>query len=766
MRKVTPFFISALVLAALVAPPALASGPSGISGRVTDDAGSPIPGVAIVASQSGTPVASTSTAADGTYRLAVSDGIYSLSMTSPSPAYGSLTAYSLSVPTDEKFDVMLTKPLPGRAFVTGEVSAVDLRNLQANLTFELGATPIGPDGRFRITPTAGASSTLRLTGSATAESGASIEFRFQQAAPFTITQDSFVNLDLPVGSQRVCVVTAAGAVAANTAIRVGMGYLRAPAGRSAPYDALGAFTVAYQVDATTDAAGCAIIPVLTTAQPTTATFSITPPSSLGYDSEWIDATVGSGPLTLTLRNPVVNIRGSVKDVSGTAYVGARMMFSQTTGGTWTTTGSDGSYVMTRPTGSVGTLTGSWSGEGVMPPLSWRFTSTSAVTLNASTTVDVTVPTETTQVTVTDAAGRPVANAGVYLTLNGRGSVGPGVPSATLFSYSVAYTDSRGIASVRALRLSAATPGQTLTIDPPKDTGLAWRALTVTAGAGAPLAVQLTAPTIRMTGRISTSDGSPLRPRISWGDSNSMSSTVDANGNYVVTKLVGGSDVLMVTGANDSLSSTGFNPILIGSTRRTATSDVVQNLVIPTYKTRVRVVDPNGSPIRNVQLTLNVGDGMGNPNGSLTWLPGEGPYTVKWIASATTDANGWASLTSVITSAPLSAYLLLTPDPTSRYQMRNVTITVGNGSQNVIVLTIPKPVINSVTVATINRVRTATVTGLNFLGTISVSVGTTAIRNFRVVDNTSITFPIPAGLRPGTVTVTNGGGSATSTTLVS
>ncbi|TEX51625.1 MAG: hypothetical protein B7C55_04630, partial [Actinomycetales bacterium mxb001] len=84
-----------------------------------------------MASQSGTPVASTSTAADGTYRLAVSDGIYSLSMTSPSPAYGSLTAYSLSVPTDEKFDVMLTKPLPGRAFVTGEVSAVGLRNLQA-----------------------------------------------------------------------------------------------------------------------------------------------------------------------------------------------------------------------------------------------------------------------------------------------------------------------------------------------------------------------------------------------------------------------------------------------------------------------------------------------------------------------------------------------------------------------------------------------------------------------------------------------------------
>jgi hypothetical protein len=739
--------------------------PSGLSGRITNDAGTGISGVAVTASQSGLVVATTTSQADGSYSLAIPEGVYSLRMASPTPEYGSLDAYSLSVSMGEKIDFTLTRPTPGRAFVTGNVMARGLTNLRANMTFELGSSAVGPDGAFRITPTAGATSTLRLTGTATSASGASMEFRFQQATPFTITQDSLIELDLPVGSQQLCVVTSAGTVAANSRIRVGMGYVRAPAGRSIAYDVLGSFNVAYQVDAVTDANGCTTIPVLTTAQPTTATFSITPPASLGFDFEWIDATVGSGPLTLTLRNPVTTIRGTVKDQSGSAFAGAQMTFLQSTGGTWTTTGQDGSYVMTRPTGSVGTLTGSWSGAGVMPPLSWRFTSTATTTLNAPTTVDVTVPTEVTQVTVTDSAGRPVANAGVYLTLNGRGALGPGVPSATLFSYSVAYTDARGVAAIRALRLSAATAGQTLTIDPPKDTGLAWRTVTVTAGAGAPISVQLMAPTIRMTGRITTSDGSLVRPRISWGDSNSMSSTVDANGNFVVTKLVGGSDVLMVTGASDSLSATGFNPILIGSTRRTATADVVQNLVIPTYKTRVRVTDPSGAPLRNVQLTLNVGDGMNNPNGSLSWIPGEGPYTVKWISSATTDSNGWASLTSITTSAPLPAYLLLTPDPTSRYQMRNVTITVGNGSQNVIVLTIPRPAITSTAVSTIGGVRTATVTGSNFLGTISVRVGTATITNFRVIDNATITFPIPRGMRPGVVTVTNGGGSATSTTTV-
>lgn len=260
----------------------------------------------------------------------------------------------------------------------------------------------------------------------------------------------------------------------------------------------------------------------------------------------------------------------------------------------------------------------------MLPLSWRFTSTSTLTLSAATSVDIAIPTEITQVTVTDPAGRPVPNAGVYVTLKGRGSLGSGMPSATLFSYSVAYTDARGVANVRALRLSAATPGQTLTTDPPKATGLAWRTSTVTAGVGTPIAVQLSSPTIRMTGRITTSDGSPVSPRISWGDSNSMSSTVDANGNYVVTKIAGGSDVVMVAGASDSTARVGFNPTLIGSTRLTASTDVVRNFVIPTYKTQVRVVDPNSRPIPNVQIVLNVGDGMGNPNGSLSWILGEGP----------------------------------------------------------------------------------------------------------------------------------------------
>jgi hypothetical protein len=101
------------------------------------------------------------------------------------------------------------------------------------------------------------------------------------------------------------------------------------------------------------------------------------------------------------------------------------------------------------------------------------------------------------------------------------------------------------------------------------------------------------------------------------------------------------------------------------------------------------------------------------------------------------------------------------------------ITVGDNSKNVVVLTIPKPVISSVTVSTINGVLTATITGDNFPGVFSVTAGTYSFneftkkngiittQGFTVVDQNHIIFPVPAGLTSGAVVVTNGGGSATS-----
>ena len=136
-------------------------------------------------------------------------------------------------------------------------------------------------------------------------------------------------------------------------------------------------------------------------------------------------------------------------------------------------------------------------------------------------------------------------------------------------------------------------------------------------------------------------------------------------------------------------------------------------------------------------------------------------------------SGIAQLESLKMAAPQKAYVLVTPDPTSRYQTRDLWITIGENSKNVVVLEIPKPVINGVTVSVINGIRTATIFGDNFLGTTGVTAGTFSFNDFTnkvgakttqgftVVDKNRITFPVPSGLTSATVTVTNGGGFATS-----
>jgi hypothetical protein len=161
------------------------------------------------------------------------------------------------------------------------------------------------------------------------------------------------------------------------------------------------------------------------------------------------------------------------------------------------------------------------------------------------------------------------------------------------------------------------------------------------------------------------------------------------------------------------------------------------------------------------------------NGTVTLFPGQTPLSSYFLSVGTTDANGMAMLETLKLDQPQKVYMEMTPDPASRYQSRSMFITVGDNSKNVVVLTIPKPVISSVTVSTINGVLTATITGDNFPGVFSVTVGTFSFneftkkngiittQGFTVVDQNHITFPVPAGLTSGTVMVANGGGSATS-----
>jgi hypothetical protein len=138
----------------------------------------------------------------------------------------------------------------------------------------------------------------------------------------------------------------------------------------------------------------------------------------------------------------------------------------------------------------------------------------------------------------------------------------------------------------------------------------------------------------------------------------------------------------------------------------------------------------------------------------------------FILRATTDVNGWAMVPTIKYDRTCPVYVLLNPDNDSRFPTRNLELTIGDGATNLIVLTIPAPMIVSSTTSSfgsgVNAYKTVTLYGDNFLGVFGVTLNGVAITKFTVVDKTHLTFTLPTGVTTGPVVVTNGGGSASYT----
>jgi hypothetical protein len=119
------------------------------------------------------------------------------------------------------------------------------------------------------------------------------------------------------------------------------------------------------------------------------------------------------------------------------------------------------------------------------------------------------------------------------------------------------------------------------------------------------------------------------------------------------------------------------------------------------------------------------------------------------------------LTAIKMAAPCEANAEIIPDGNSRYQSRYLALTVDEDTDHVVVLKIPAPEIVSGSVSTVGATRTLTVTGENFLGTTAVSWNGALVSNFKVVNKTTLSFTLASGvLSSGTISVENGGGSAT------
>lgn len=780
IRKISVLATLVLLFSSLAASYAAPS----LSGRVVDEKNNPIVGVKVNVTQLGKSVSSFTTGKDGSYTFNLASGAYSMQLVPPSSGYSTLNAYDILLPVAQPITFILTPPTPGRAFLTGHVTTPLGFDLDARTYIGFGNTSSAlqdSTGYYKLMPTAGTNSTFSITGYL---KGDPMNFKMVGKTPLTLNQDTIAEFRVPLYRQKIRVITSAGIPVAGAYINGGVNQDGISTKPMAAIEGLGAFEGTWSISAMiTDANGYVYIPALTLAQPAAAKFSVTPPASYKFSGQSFDVSVGAGDITLKLTNAIPMISGTVKDSSGKAIDKAVVNFSDGTSGSGSMTDSQGRYSAAMAPGSNYRVSIDYRDGAYLSNIVLKSYANSAnFAITADTTMNLTVPFEKTKVKVVDGNGIPVANAEVsirpkpstFTDYTGSWTLVPGkAPLATYF-YATATTDANGIATVSTLHLDSEVDG-TIYAQFGTSPNLSYISSTQKIGAGKDLTVTLNRPSINLSGKVTLTDGSDLPAAFGVSFSNGRGQDAQiarsANGFYTGKAFAGITGSWWLgCGRVDISIKQDFCASLIGGPALTINSDTTQDFAIPTYKTQVQVVDPDGKGIPNVKVLINsqmVG------NGKVTLFAGKPAFEGYFLTTATTDANGLAQLTSLKLDTPQLAYMELTPDQNTRYQARGMKITVGDNSKNVVVLTIPKPVISSISISTVAGVLTATITGSNFPGVFSVTAGTLSLneftnkvgskttQGFTVVDENHITFAVPAGLGTVSVTVTNGGGSATS-----
>ena len=788
----------ALILAISLAPAAIAA--PALSGKILDSANKPLAGVQVKVTQSGALVSTLTTSTDGAYSFNLNGGAYSMQLLPPA-GYSKLFAYDITVPQLQALNFTLTPPTPGRAFLTGHVVpskgfVIDYTNTSIGFG-NSGDYLKDSAGTYYLTPTAGSTSTFSISGSV---SGGSSVFKMIGKSPLALNQDTMAEFNVPFYTQRIRVVTATGQPVAGSYVTGGVGLLndaKTPNVAMNPIEGLGEFEATWKINGTalqTDANGYVNVSALQTAKPAPASFWVGGSSALRYASQTFNTTVGNGDITLTLTQALPALTGTVKDSAGKPIPGISLGLMTNNPGASSQSGGgatpkvDGSFeIVTAPNDNYILSVNYVSADDPYKTFVFKtWGDKTNVSVPQDKNVNVVVPLQTTRVRVLDPSGLPIANSYVSLKPNpssftdytGKLTIIAGRAALNTYTYSTGVTDSNGYVTLPTVKFDAEVDGM-LFAAPPAGSALTYSSVIQKIGAGKDISITLARPLVNVSGKFSLSDGAPFANLIplsfSNGKGDSASLTRDTAGNFSGKVAKGITGTWWIgCGAIDKTLKTDFRPCLGGGPSVSANTDIKQDITLPTYKTSIQIVDAYGKGIANVNVLVNTD--MANAKNTAQVIPGQTPFSAYFLSSATTDATGYVQIESLKMTNTQKAYVLVTPDPTSRYQTRDLWITVGDNSKNVVVLEIPKPVINGVTISTINGVRTATVVGDNFLGTTGVTagqfsfndftnkVGSKTTQGFTVVDKNRITFPIPAGLTSGAVTVTNGGGSAVSAVI--
>ena len=767
--------LSLLIVAilALGTAPANASS-TGLFGTVVNDLNRPVPNTSVTISRGGVDIATVVTSATGAYRFNVPAGTYSMKFVPPTAANSNLNAFAVIAPQPRALTFKLTKPMPGRAFLTGTVATSPAMTLALDSTVYYGrswAGQINSTGAYRLMPTSGSAETFTVKAASTGN----FSFGLYGQDKVTINQDTMANFTVPVATQRIRVVNAAGTPIAGARVEAGQGSYGTDFAPMGTLEGLGSFRAGWKDSGVTDSQGYLTLRTVRMSPNASAGYLVNPPSATRLLQQSFVVLTGAGDINLVMTNQSGMISGTVRDQRGVGLGPVDIGF----GSVWTTSNASGVYSKAATDGTTGNYSltyraGSFvaGGTGTAIFITPSFSGTKSV-VRGNKVQDFVLNLDTVRVRVVDSNGNPVAKAHVNLTdndgyaLRGQYALVAGEPLATASTTANAPTDANGFATLRTLRLNAPLAG-VITVTPAKGSPLSWKSERASIGAGAAITVTLSRPTVTVSGKVALSDGSRVAPfNISFSDGRGGD-----QGTAKVDPLTGLYSMQVPAGMKGSFWLSCPHDVAYGKDMpfcmsfvggsRTVTANTTVNITIPTFKQSVQIVDPNGQGISNVTVRVNHSVGMHGCTAATANIFGDFPTRASDAYSfAITDQFGQAMLTSIKMAAKCDANAEIIPDNNSRYQSRSLILTIDEDTDHVVVLKIPAPEIVSGIVSTVGTTRTLIVTGDNFLGTTAVSWNGASVSNFRVINKTTLSVALASdALSSGTITVENGGGSAT------
>jgi protocatechuate 3,4-dioxygenase beta subunit len=671
-----------------------------LSGRVTDQSGTPLPGsaVEVIDPSGGSAIAGATADAGGNYSLSVPGGVYDVKVTPPGGSgFGTSVALGRNINADTVLDLVL---------VPNGVLSLSGRILDA-----LGNGV--PEQSVRLTPDGGSSLPAVLTD---VSGGYSFQvspgsyhmvvgghynshslnvphyYDYYSSTPLALTQSMVMDLPLPLKRVSLHVQDAAGHPVVNVAVSAGGIITRQ---RLGPAPAVGASYYFNDDPVRTDAAGNAVLWLFPT-NPGDAssnyTITATPPEDSQFPITRLELSVQDDISTNFTLPTALILSGKVLDSAGNGVRNQRMSVTPDGGGgqlPGTYTDNDGNYSFRLVPGKYWVFISSGGSPGSLTaPHYYSLSSSSALTLTQNTVMDIPIPAKRVSLHVQDPAGNPVAGAGV----NTRGPNTPVLTLGTLpasgttiyFDSDPAVTDAAGEATMWlfATNPSDTTSSYTLTAVPPAGSDLATTSVPdVTFTTDTHVNITLAAP-LTLSGRVLDRFGNGLSGQLVTltpvGGAQLPASRTDASGGYSFRVSPGDYDIAVAAYDNhDPVNAPHFYQAF-GNSPLSLTQSRVMDIPLPVQSVSVHVQDLGGNPLERVALsTQDVNSALINIGsvpayGQSAYLTTNPTYTdaagnaTMWLFATAPDGDQYSRYAITAVAPPGS--------PFASFNVQNVSVT--------------------------------------------------------------------------------------------